>query len=78
MFTIIGFMLTGITLGYLFRNIAWLQKTEKSISLTIILLLFLLGTSVGSNQLIVNNLATFGGQAAILALSATCGSILAS
>ena len=56
MFTIIGFMLTGITLGYLFRNIAWLQKTEKSISLTIILLLFLLGTSVGSNQLIVNNL----------------------
>ena len=53
--------MTGITLGYLFRNIAWLQKTEKSISLTIILLLFLLGTSVGSNQLIVNNLATFGG-----------------
>lgn len=30
MFTIIGFMLTGITLGYLFRNIAWLQKTEKA------------------------------------------------
>lgn len=78
MFTIIGIMLTGVAVGYLFRNIAWLQKTEKSISLTIILLLFLLGISVGSNQLIVNNLATFGGQAAILALSATCGSILAS
>lgn len=30
MFTIIGFMLTGITLGYLLRNIAWLQKQKKA------------------------------------------------
>lgn len=29
MFSIIGFMLTGIAVGYLFRNIAFLQKTEK-------------------------------------------------
>ena len=78
MFSIIGFMLTGIAVGYLFRNIAFLQKTEKIISLTIFLLLFLLGISVGSNELIINNLATFGWQAAILAVSATCGSILAS
>lgn len=35
MFTVIGFMLTGITVGYLFRNIAFLQKTEKTISITI-------------------------------------------
>ena len=60
MFTVIGFMLTGITVGYLFRNIAFLQKTEKTISITIFLLLFLLGTSVGSNELIINNLAAFG------------------
>lgn len=67
MFTVIGFMLTGITVGYLFRNIAFLQKTEKTISITIFLLLFLLGISVGSNELIINNLAAFGWQAAILA-----------
>lgn len=78
MFTIIGFMLTGITLGYLFRNIAFLQKTEKTISLTIFFLLFILGISVGSNELIIDNIAAFGWQAAILAFSATCGSILAS
>ena len=78
MFTVIGFMLTGIIVGYLFRNIAFLQKTEKTISITIFLLLFLLGISVGSNELIINNLAAFGWQAAILAFSATCGSILAS
>ena len=67
MFTVIGFMLTGIIVGYLFRNIAFLQKTEKTISITIFLLLFLLGISVGSNELIINNLAAFGWQAAILA-----------
>ena len=78
MFTVIGFMLTGIIVGYLFRNIAFLQKTEKTISITIFLLLFLLGISVGSNELIINNLAAFGWQTAILAFSATCGSILAS
>ncbi len=78
MFNVIGFMFTGITLGYLFRNISLLQKTEKTISLTVITLLFVLGISVGSNPVIINNLGKFGWQAAIIAISATCGSILAS
>lgn len=78
MFNVIGFMLTGITLGYLFRNLTIFQKTEKTISLTIILLLFVLGISVGPNPTIINNLGKFGWQAAIIALSATCGSILVS
>lgn len=78
MFNVIGFMLTGITLGYLFRNLTIFQKTEKTISLTIILLLFVLGISVESNPTIINNLGKFGWQAAIIALSATCGSILVS
>lgn len=78
MFNVIGFMLTGITLGYLFRNLTIFQKTEKTISLTITLLLFVLGISVGSNPTIINNLGKFGWQAAIIALSATCGSILVS
>ena len=77
MFTVIGFMLTGIIVGYLFRNIAFLQKTEKTISLTIFLLLFILGVSIGSNSLIVNNLGKFGWQANILAVSGVLGSLLA-
>ena len=77
MFSIIGFMLTGIAVGYLFRNIAFLQKTEKTISLTIFLLLFILGVSIGSNSLIVNNLGKFGWQAIILAVSGVLGSLLA-
>ena len=76
MFIIIGIMFTGVAIGYLFKNISFLRNTEKTISYTIVLLLFILGISIGSNKLIIGNLAAFGWQAAVIALSATCGSIL--
>lgn len=78
MFIIIGIMFTGVAIGYLFKNLSFLRNTEKTISYTIILLLFILGLSIGSNKLIIDNLAAFGWQAAVIAFSATCGSILAS
>ena len=56
MFTIISIMFIGIGIGYLMRNVQMLQKVEKSASLTILLLLFVLGVSIGSNRLIVDNL----------------------
>lgn len=49
-------------------------KVEVSISYTVFLLLFVLGVTIGSNRLIVDNLFSFGWQAALLALSATVGS----
>lgn len=52
MFNVIGIMLTGICIGYIFRKFEFLQKTEKSISCTIVALLFVLGLSIGSNHLI--------------------------
>lgn len=76
MFTIIGTMFTGVALGYIFRNMSFIKNTEKTISYTIILLLFVMGVSIGSNEKIIENLGTFGWQAAIIAISATCGSIL--
>jgi len=69
-------MFLGIGIGYGLRNWSILQKTEKTISLTIFLLLFILG-SIGSNSLIVNNLGKFGWQAIILAVSGVLGSLLA-
>lgn len=77
MFTVIGIMMGGIALGYLFRRVAFLQKIGKSISYTILLLLFLLGISVGANEAIINNLTRLGGQAFLIALAGTFGSILA-
>ena len=74
MFSIISTMFLGIGIGYVLRNWSILQKTEKTISLTIFLLLFILGVSIGSNSLIVNNL---GWQAIVLAVSGVLGSLIA-
>ena len=78
MFSIISIMFLGIGIGYLLRNLKFLEKVEKSTSLTIFLLLFVLGLSIGSNTLIVNNLGKFGWQAIVLATSSILGSMLAS
>ena len=71
-------MLFGVLLGYRFRDAKFTQKTEKTISLTIISLLFILGLSIGSNDAIVNNLYTYGSQAIVLAVFSLTGSILVS
>ena len=71
MFTVIGIMFCGIAVGYFFRKVELLQKIGKPISYTILLLLFLLGISVGAN------LTTLGGQALLIASAGTLGSVLA-
>ena len=71
-------MFTVIGIGYLLRDLRFLQKVEKSISLTIFLLLFVLGLSIGSNSLIINNIGKFGWQAIVLATLSILGSLLAS
>ena len=78
MFIVISVILLGVIVGYIFRNISFFQKVEKSISWTIFLLLFVLGLSIGSNPLIVENLWSFGGQAIVFALLTITGSLLAS
>ena len=78
MFTVISVILFGVVAGYIFRNISFLQKIEKSISWTIFLLLFVLGLSIGSNPLIVEKLWSFGWQAAVFAVLTITGSLLAS
>lgn len=75
MFTVIGIMFAGIAVGYLLKHLSFLQKIGKPISYTIFALLFLLGTSVGSNPQIVNNLSTLGLQALLIAIATTLGSV---
>ena len=77
--SIISIMFIGIGIGYLMRNVQNVaKKWRKSASLTILLLLFVLGVSIGSNRLIVDNLGRFGWQAAVLASLSITGSMLAS
>lgn len=77
MFLVIGIMFGGIAVGYLLKKVELLQKIGKPISWTILLLLFLLGLTVGNNRDIVNNLPTLGGQAFLIAFAGTLGSVLA-
>lgn len=77
MFTVIGIMFGGIAVGYLFRRVEWLQRIGIPISYTILLLLFLLGISVGSNEAIISQLSRLGGQALLIAVATTTGSVLA-
>ena len=76
MLHIIGIMLLGVLLGYRFRHREITQKTEKSISMTIVALLFIMGLSIGSNQGVMANLYDYSTQALVLALFGLGGSIL--
>lgn len=78
MIQIIAVMLLGILVGYVFRKKSFTQYSERTISLTIITMLFILGLSVGANKTIVENLYTYGSQAAVIAFLGLGGSILVS
>lgn len=75
MLLIIALMVSGIVLGYLFRD-KKLGFIRRLISLAIFALLFLLGVSVGSNARIMDNLPDIGLDALVITLGAVAGSVL--
>lgn len=77
MFSIVMTMLAGVLIGHFLRNGKRVENIEKSTSITIFVLLFVLGLSVGSNNVIIDNLGRFGWQAAVIAILGMGGSIIA-
>lgn len=77
MFSIVFTMLAGMLIGHFLRDGKRLEKIEKSTSVTIFVLLFVLGLSVGSNSVITSNLGRLGWQAAVLAILGMSGSVIA-
>lgn len=77
MFSIVMTMLAGVLIGHFLCNGKRVEKIEKSTSITIFVLLFVLGLSVGSNNVIIDNLGRFGWQAAVIAMFGMGGSIIA-
>lgn len=77
MFSIVMTMLAGVLIGHFLRNGKRVENIEKSTSITIFVLLFVLGLSVGSNNVIIDNLGRFGWQAAVIAMLGMGGSIIA-
>lgn len=77
MFSIIFTAILGTAVGYLLRRFRGLQRINISITLTICLMLFFLGVSVGENRLLMKNFLSFGLQAALIAGLGLVGSVLA-
>ena len=67
----------GSTFLLFMQENSLLYRSFVEISGRIFLLLFILGVSIGSNSLIVNNLGKFGWQAIVLAVSGVLGSLIA-
>lgn len=77
MFTVIGLMFCGIFAGYILRKVRYMQNLTKGISITIYLLLFFLGISVGANKEVISNLPSLGGNAFLISTMAVAGSCIA-
>lgn len=75
MLTVIGLMVAGILLGYLLRERSW-KGVPQLINAAILLLLFLLGITVGADESIMDNLGTIGKDALVITLAAVAGSVL--
>ncbi len=76
MLKILGILLSGVLLGYLLRGRISQKWVANSTSILIYILLLVLGIAVGSNEIIVRNLATIGVKGAVIALASTLGSLI--
>ena len=75
MFIAMGLMFLGIAVGLLLRGRPLAAKLARCVTPAIMLLLFALGISVGSNTTLMANLPKLGGAAVVLTVSAIAGSI---
>ena len=78
MFKVLGLLIFGFVAGYILRSVPVLEKLEKTISWTVLFMLFVFGISIGMNETLIQNLGRFGSQAALLAVCGVFGSLLAS
>lgn len=70
-------MLAGVLLGRLLKDRKLPDWLSGGTMLTIVLLLFVMGVEIGSNREVVENLLPLGGNALIISVAATLGSVLA-
>ncbi len=76
MLTVVTIMSLGMLTGFLLRHKAHVfKKVDQWVTLTIYLLLFLLGLSVGKNEIVLKNIHYIGVQALIITLAAVMGSV---
>ncbi|MDR2650982.1 MAG: LysO family transporter [Prevotellaceae bacterium] len=77
MYEIIGIMVVGGIIGYIFKSKnKFIQLSEKVYSLILFLLLFSLGLSVGKNETAMNSISNLGLLSLAIAVSAVAGSVV--
>lgn len=77
MLFLIFIMALGMVLGHLLRNkTKIISVNNKLTTLSIFLLLFVLGYGVGADEKIISNLMSLGWDALVLSLGSIFGSIL--
>ena len=69
-------MAAGVLAGRLARKSCCFAFLDKSIFYTVLLLLFWMGVEVGGNPHVTRSLVSLGGQALLLAVAGTLGSVL--
>lgn len=77
MFRILFLLCAGMGLGFLLRGHSVTRKTGQGVHLTICALLFVFGSSIGSDASLMERFGSYGGQAVVIALLTTAGSLLA-
>lgn len=75
MFTVIGFMIGGMLVGFLFRRQDF-SLIHRVITFLIWMLLFILGIEVGGNRRIIEGLGTIGMEALFMSVAFILGSCI--
>ncbi len=74
MYYIILFCIAGGIVGYRLRHSRSLRRASHSASLTVSVMLFMLGLTIGGDKQLIANLPSLGGQALLIGGCATLGS----
>lgn len=75
--TIILILLISIAVGVMLRKVRALHHLGKTATVTVWMLIFVFGTSLGSNKEIVSDFGRMGVTALFVALMGVAGSVLA-
>jgi uncharacterized membrane protein YbjE (DUF340 family) len=77
MFTVLLSLIAGLLLGFLLRfRLPLLTVVDRLAGWAVLWLIFLLGVSVGANEIVLANLDRLGVQALVLSSGALIGSVV--
>lgn len=76
MFSLIMIAICGVMAGFGLRRWKALQHVNHTITLTICFMLFVLGLSIGENNMIIKHLWSYSAQALLISVSSMLGSAI--